>query len=86
MLVGISGIGGCSMRSCSVASQAHHLLAQVGQQVVEEIERLALVLVQRILLAVGAKPDALAQMVKMEQMLLPRLVEDLSTRSSRPGA
>ena len=57
--------------------QAHDLLAQAAQQVVEEIERLALVLVQRILLAVGPEADALAQMVEVEQVILPALVENL---------
>src|ERR671913_488588 len=57
--------------------QADHLLAQAGQEVVEEIERLALVLVQRVLLAVRTQADALAQMVEMEQVLLPALVEEL---------
>ena len=47
----------------------------------EQGERLALVLVQRIALAVAAQMDALAQMVEMQQVLLPQMVEDLQQQA-----
>ena len=54
-----------------------HRLAQVGQQRLEQVEGLALVLVQRVALAVAAQVDALPQVVEVEQVLPPLVVEDL---------
>src|SRR3546814_7954401 len=58
-----------------MAERAGHLLAQPRQQRVEQFERLALVLVERVLLGIGAQADALTQMVERQQVLLPELVE-----------
>src|SRR3546814_4408092 len=45
------------------------------QHRLEEVESLALVLDQRIALAIGAKLHALAQVVEREQMVLPLAVQ-----------
>ena len=47
----------------------------------EQVERLALVLVERVALGVAAQVDALAQMVEVEQVLLPQMVEDLQEQA-----
>src|SRR3546814_6240006 len=60
-----------------MAERSGHLLAQPRQQRVEQFERLALVLVERVLLGIGAQADALTQMVERQQVLLPELVEQL---------
>ena len=52
-------------------------LAQTREQGIEHVKRLALVLVQRVALAVGSEPDALAQVIKRVQVFLPMLIEDL---------
>ena len=47
-----------------------HPFLQLVQHGVEESESLALVFVQRVALAIGAQPDALAQMVERQQVLV----------------
>ena len=56
---------------------ARHLLAQMADEVVEELERLRLVLVQRIALGIAAPADDLAQVVEGHEMLAPEMVEAL---------
>ena len=46
-----------------------HRLAEAGKQPLEHGEGLALVFVQRVLLRVGAKGNALAKLVEAEEML-----------------
>ena len=60
-----------------VGQHLAHRGPQVGQHALEQVEGLALVLVERVALAVAAQMDALPQMVEVEQMLLPLVVEDL---------
>ena len=53
----------------------------------EEIERLLLVLDQRIALAVAAQPDAFLEVVDRQQVVLPLLIDDAAAaRSARGGA
>ena len=54
-----------------------HRLAQALTHRFEQAERLRLVFVERIALAVAAQPDHLAQMVEHDQMLAPEMVERL---------
>ena len=56
---------------------AGHLLAQMADQVVEELEGLGLVLVQRIALGVAAPADDLTQVVEGDEVLAPEVVEAL---------
>src|SRR5262245_33475764 len=60
---------------------AHQLLDHVrlhaAQQLLEQIVPFLLILLQRILLAVPAQPDAFLQMVHAEQMVPPQRVERL---------
>ena len=56
---------------------AGHRFAQARQHVLEQGEALALVLVQRIALAVAAEADDLAQMLERDEMLAPQMVERL---------
>src|SRR3546814_16638949 len=69
-----------------MAERAGHLLAQPRQQRVEQFERLALVLVEGVLLGLGAQADALTQMVERQQVLLPELVEQLEEHAPRDEA
>ena len=57
--------------------QAGHAFAQVFQHGIEQAEGFALVFIQRVTLAIGAQPDALAQMIQRKQMFLPGLIENL---------
>ena len=57
-----------------------HRLAEAGKQPLEHGEGLALVFVQRILLRVGAKGNALAKLVEAEEMLFPLLVQHLQQK------
>ena len=54
---------------------AHHVLAEALEHVLEQLEGLALVLVERVALAVAAQVDALAQVVERQQVVLPGLVQ-----------
>ena len=58
-------------------SCAGHLLAQVPDQAVEELEGLGLVLVQRVALGVAAPADHLAEVIEGDEMLAPEMVEAL---------
>ena len=60
-----------------MGKRSRHRLAQPGQHGVEECEGFLLVFVQRVLLRISAQADALAQVVQLEQVLLPDLVEKL---------
>src|SRR5262249_4805265 len=60
-----------------MGEDARHRLAQMAEHGLEELEGLALVLVQRIALGIGPEIDALAQMVELQEMVLPGLVEQL---------
>ena len=57
--------------------QADHLGLDPAGQRLEHLERLALVLLLRVLLGIAPQPDALAQVVHRREVLLPALVEDL---------
>ena len=52
-------------------------LAQAPQHIFEQHEGFALILVQRIALGVSAQADALAQVIQRQQMVFPKLVENL---------
>ena len=54
-----------------------HLFLHPARQVVEQVERLFLVFLERILLAVAAQPDPLFQMVHGEQVIFPQRVHGL---------
>ena len=64
-------------RQFDARQHRRHALLQLIQHRVEQRERLGLVFVQRIALAIGAQADALAQMVERIQMLLPHRVQRL---------
>ena len=64
-------------RQLDVHQLAGDGLAQAGQHGLEQHERLALVLVQRIALAVGAEADHLAQVLERDEVLAPQMVERL---------
>jgi hypothetical protein len=75
-------IVGLEVQHRRAAQQQHELVVALVVPValgrdLNRLEGLALVLVQRIALAVGAQADALAQMVEREQVLLPEVVERL---------
>ena len=64
-----------------MAERARHLLAQIDQHRLEQLERLALVLVERVALRIGAQIDALPQMVELQQVVLPDVVEELQQQA-----
>src|SRR5687767_2156374 len=53
----------------------HHHFLQVLDHLLEDVERFLLVLRQRIALAIAAQPDALLEVVHVEQVLTPELVD-----------
>ncbi len=71
----------CGLRLLEDDLDAHELardlLAQVADEAVEELERLRLVLVQRIALRIAAPADDLAQVVEGDEVLAPEMVEAL---------
>ncbi len=56
---------------------ARHFVADVVQQAAEQLERLALVFLLRVLLRIAAQVDALAQVVQRRQMLAPVRIQAL---------
>ena len=64
-----------------VGQHRGHPLAQSLQHLLEQVEGLALVFVERVLLGIGAQPDPLAQVIQTQQVLLPHLVEDLQQQA-----
>ena len=56
---------------------ARHLLAQVADQAVEQLEGLGLVLVERIALGKTAPADDLTQMVEGHEVLAPEVIQAL---------
>ena len=50
---------------------------RLAEHRLEQHERLALVLVERIALAVGAEADDLAQVLERDEMLAPQMIERL---------
>ena len=62
---------------CTCISWRTTSAAQLGEQGLEQLEGLALVFVQRIALAVAAQADILAQMVEIDDVLAPVVVERL---------
>ena len=54
-----------------------HLLAQIADQPVKQLERLLLVLVQRIALRKAAPANHLPQMVERHEMLAPQMIQRL---------
>ncbi|KGE03265.1 hypothetical protein HRUBRA_02213 [Pseudohaliea rubra DSM 19751] len=60
-----------------VGQELHHLVLEAGEQRLEQRKGLALVLLLRVLLRIGAQVDALAQVVHGRQVFLPQRVEHL---------
>src|SRR5438132_3773753 len=60
-----------------VHEHAHDVALDVRGELLEGFERLALVLEQRVLLAVADQPDALTQVVHLGEVGAPLLVDDL---------
>ncbi len=57
--------------------EAHRVVLDALLHLREHLERLALVLDERVALAVGAQADAVLQVVHRQQVVLPRRVDDL---------
>jgi hypothetical protein len=57
-------------------STCETVVRRLASIALEQVEGLALVLVQRVALAVAAQVDALAQVVEVEEVVLPLVVED----------
>src|SRR4029077_8040469 len=64
-----------------VAQDRGDLVAQMHQHALEQLERLALVFVERVALRVRAQIDPLPQVVEREQVVLPGLVEQLEQQA-----
>ena len=71
----------CAARRLRLHLDAHQLLDDVGlhaaDQLLEQVVAFLLVLLQRVLLAVAAQPDALLQVVHAEEVVAPQVVERL---------
>ncbi len=69
--------GGCSTLICRLHQLAHDIEAQLGEQRLEQFERLALVFVQRIALAIAAQAHILAQVIEIDDVLAPVVIQRL---------
>ena len=64
-----------------MAEQLGGLLPEAREHVLEHLERLGLVFVERVTLAVSPEADPLAEVVESQQVVLPALVEDLEQQA-----
>src|SRR5690606_33513221 len=73
----LDGTGILFLADTNQAQELDDFALDIGQQLLEQIEGLALVFLLGVLAAVAAQADALAQAFHLGQMLFPESIENL---------